>query len=403
MKHSLLVLNAGSSSIKFGVFVVDGEAALRVDCEGHIQGLGYHPTLQIVSPEGDVLHRQDWSAAVDHDAVLQPVLAWLDARLAHRHPLAGAAHRVVHGGAKLTRPCRITPDILDALRALIPLAPLHQPHHITAIEAIARLHPDLPQVACFDTAFHQTQNNLATAFAIPRRLSDQGIRRYGFHGLSYEYVTRALPGLVGRTAAQGRLIIAHLGSGASLCAVAHGRSVATTMGFTALDGIPMSQRCGNIDPGVVLYLMQHDGMTIDQVAHLLYHDCGLKGVSGISGDMHDLLDSPSADAAAAIDLFVYRIGREIGSLTAALGGLDTLVFTAGIGEHSPVIRERVAAQAAWLGLRLDHAANRASRVNRGAQCISLPDSSVTAWVIPTHEDQMIARHAAEVLGIRCFR
>lgn len=396
MKQSLLVINAGSSSIKFTVYLTE-HAAQQVDCEGQIDNLEGSPALRISDPQGNTLHHVSWSAPRDHESVLQPLLHWLETRLSHGYPLAGAAHRVVHGGTFYARPTLIDETVLDRLRRLIPLAPLHQPHHIAAIEALSRLHPRLPQVACFDTAFHQDQTSVATTFALPRALTQKGIRRYGFHGLSYEYVVQALPVLMGKTAAHGRVIVAHLGSGASLCAIHQGRSVATTMGLTALDGLPMSHRCGAIDPGVVLYLLQHEGLSADAVSDLLYNQSGLKGVSGISGDMQDLLASPSPEAREAIDLFVYRTQRELGSLAAALGGLDTLVFTAGIGENAALIRERIGQAAYWLGIRLDEQANR--QTARGARCISTPRSPVAVWIVPTDENHMIAQHAVTVLGL----
>jgi acetate kinase len=282
--------------------------------------------------------------------------------------------------------------VVNELRRLVPLAPLHQPHHLAAIAALYKLHPGLPQVACFDTAFHQTQPLVASSFALPHALTAEGVRRYGFHGLSYEYIAGAFAQQPGAQAAQGRVVVAHLGSGASMCALRDGRSVATTMSFTPLDGLPMSRRCGSLDPGVVLYLMQEKNMSADAVSTLLYHDSGLLGVSGLSDDMQTLLASSDARAAQAVDLFVYRVGRELGSLAAALGGLDALVFTAGIGEHAVEIRRRVCADADWLGVELDEAANAA----HGPR-ITKSGSRTSAWVIPTDEDLMIARHTAALL------
>ncbi len=289
-------------------------------------------------------------------------------------------------------------EVVDAsvtaeLRRLIPLAPLHQPHNLAAIAAISKLHPTLPQIACFDTAFHHSQSEIATAFALPRRLADEGIRRYGFHGLSYEYIAGVLPDILGPRAADGHVIVAHLGSGASLCAIKKRNSVATTMGFTALDGLPMSRRCGNLDPGVLLYLMQEKGMTAAEVSDLLYNESGLFGVSGISDDMRTLLASDEPSAKAAVALFVYRIGRELGSMAAALGGVDALVFTAGIGEHAAEVRRRVCEDAAWLGVDLDESTNVT-----GGPLITGTDSRTSAWVIPTDEDLMIARHAWTLLN-----
>jgi acetate kinase len=287
----------------------------------------------------------------------------------------------------------IDASVTAELRRLIPLAPLHQPHNLAAIDALTKLHPGLPQIACFDTAFHHTQSEVATAFALPRRLAAEGIRRYGFHGLSYEYIASVLPDILGSGAAEGRVVVAHLGSGASLCAIRSRRSVATTMGFTALDGLPMSRRCGNIDPGVILYLMQEKGMTAAEVSTLLYNESGLFGVSGISDDMRTLLASDDPSAKQAVDLFVYRIGRELGSMAAALGGIDALVFTAGIGEHAAEIRRRVCEDAAWLGVDLDQSANAA-----GGAMITRPGSRTSAWAIPTDEDLMIALHTWTLLN-----
>ncbi|MGE3648611.1 MAG: acetate/propionate family kinase, partial [Reyranellaceae bacterium] len=327
-----------------------------------------------------------------HDDALGAILRWTAQTFPQRR-LVAAGHRVVHGGAAYDRPVMIDRAAIGALTDLIPLAPLHQPHHLAAIAALTRLYPALPQVACFDTSFHHTQPAVATAFALPRKLSDEGVRRYGFHGLSYEYVASVLPQVVGAHVAAGRVVVAHLGNGASMCAMRGRRSVATTMGFTALDGLPMGQRCGNLDPGVVLYLMQQKGMSADAVAALLYHDSGLLGVSGVSNDMRTLLASREPHAAEAVDLFVYRIGRELGSLAASLGGLDALVFTAGIGEHAAEIRRRVLQDAAWLGIEVDGTAN-----DQGGPRLSRPGSKVSAWVIPTDEDLMIARHTWAILN-----
>ncbi|MGZ3350506.1 MAG: acetate/propionate family kinase, partial [Xanthobacteraceae bacterium] len=313
-------------------------------------------------------------------------LRWLDARFPGQE-LVAAGHRVVHGGMRYAGPVRIDDEVIAELTRLVPLAPLHQPHQLNAIAALAKLHPRLPQVACFDTSFHRSQPELATRYALPRNLTDEGIRRYGFHGLSYEYIAGVLPEVTGEVHVPGRVVVAHLGSGASMCAIRHGKSIATTMGFTALDGLPMSRRCGDLDPGVVLYLMQEKGMSADAVSDLLYQSSGLLGVSGVSDNMKALLASDQPHAAEAVNLFVYRIGRELGSLVAALGGLDALVFTAGIGEHAPEIRRRVCRDASWLDLELDEAKNDA-----GGPRITTAASRTSAWVIPTDEDLMIARH-----------
>ncbi len=305
--------------------------------------------------------------------------------------IVAAGHRVVHGGMKFTSPALIDSDTLSSLKSLISLAPLHQPHNLAAIEAVAQQAPGLPQVACFDTAFHRTQPSVAQAFALPRRFTDAGVLRYGFHGLSYEYIASVLPE-VDAAAAAGRTLVAHLGNGASICAMKGCRSVASTMGFTALDGLPMGTRCGAIDPGVLLYLIEQHRLDARTLEHLLYHESGLLGVSGISSDMRTLLASSDPRAAEAVDLFIYRIGREIGSLAAALGGLDALVFTGGIGENAPTIRARVCREAAWLGVQFDEAANA-----EGGPRISLRGSPVSAWVVPTNEELIIALHTKRLL------
>jgi acetate kinase len=300
----------------------------------------------------------------------------------------------VHGGPRFAAPVRIDDAVVAEIRRLIPLAPLHQPHHLLAIEALTRLHPALPQVACFDTAFHHGQSVVATTFALPRSITEEGVRRYGFHGLSYEYIASVLPAVVGPEIADGRVVVAHLGSGAGLCALHVRKSIATTMGFTALDGLPMSERCGALDPGAVLYLIEQKSMSAREVTDMLYHASGLPGVSGVSGDMRMLLASQDAHAAEAIELFVYRVSRELGSLAAALGGIEALVFTAGIGEQAAQIRQRVCDAAAWLGVELDVAAN-----GTGGPRLTRVGGKVSAWVIPTDEDLMIARHTWRLLDV----
>ncbi len=392
MNDTILVLNAGSSSIKFAVFAASARPDRQgVVCEGACEGIGHRVHISAKDGAGAVLLDQHLAAGTSHEDALATLLRWLESHF-HDHRLVAAGHRVVHGGSRYSAPVRIDEAVIAELRRLVPLAPLHQPHHLAAIAAIAKLHPTLPQIACFDTAFHHGQPAVATAFALPRRLTDEGIRRYGFHGLSYEYIAGDLPDVLGQAAAEGRVVVAHLGSGASMCALRGRKSVATTMGFTALDGLPMSRRCGNLDPGVVLYLMQEKAMTANQISDLLYDESGLLGVSGVSDDMRTLLASDQPSARDAIALFVYRIGRELGSLTAALGGLDVLVFTAGIGEHAAEIRRRVCEDAAWLGVRLDAAANAA-----GGPRISSAKGPASAWVIPTDEDLMIARHTSTML------
>ncbi len=395
MTDAILVLNAGSSSIKFALF--PGHARPERDnvtCEGACEGIGHRMHVTATDHAGSRLVDEDLSGGASHEDALAWLLLWLKGKFPD-DSLIAAGHRVVHGGAIYSEPVLIDEAVVAELRRLIPLAPLHEPHHLAAIAALSKLHPTLPQVACFDTSFHHTQSRVVTDFALPRRLTDEGIRRYGFHGLSYEYIASVLPAFVGSSGAQGRVVIAHLGSGASMCALRQGRSVATTMGFTALDGLPMSRRCGNLDPGVVLYLMEEKRMTATAISDLLYQSSGLLGVSGISDDLKTLLESDRPHAAEAVDLFVYRICRELGSLAAALGGLDALVFTAGIGEHAPEIRRRVCEQASWLGLDLDRTANAA-----GGPRISTSGSKASAWVIPTDEDLMIARHTWRLIDRR---
>jgi len=387
VNDAILVLNSGSSSIKFSLFgghVRPGRQELIAS--GECEGIGHRGHFTAKNSAGASLADQYLAEATTHEDALVALLHWLEADL-QDHRLVAAGHRVVHGGLLYGAPIRVDASVIAELRRLIPLAPLHEPHHIAAIEALAKLYPALPQIACFDTSFHHTQAEVVVDFALPRQLTEEGIRRYGFHGLSYEYIASVLPEILDPAEAEGRVVVAHLGSGASMCAMHRRKSVATTTGFTTIDGLPMSRRCGNIDPGAVLYLMQHKGMTADEVSDLLYYKSGLLGVSGISDDMRTLLASSDPHAADAVSLFVYRIGRELGSLAAALGGLDALVFTAGIGEHAPEIRSRVCKQAAWLGVDLDKAANAA-----GGPRITIAGSSTSAWVIPTDEDLMIARH-----------
>lgn len=388
MNNYLLVINAGSSSIKFAVYQKDESSVLLIaDAAGQIEGIGGQPSFMVKNPDGLVLVDRTLTSGEtpNHTGAITIIRTWLQEYLADGSLLA-VGHRVVHGGQHYSAPVLINPTVLAELEALVPLAPLHQPHNLATIRALLETMPTLPQVACFDTAFHRTQPDVAQRFAIPRHFADEGVRHYGFHGLSYEYIASVLP-TVEPILAEARIIVAHLGSGASLCALHKGRSVATTMGFSPLDGLVMGTRCGNIDPGVLLYLMDRHNMDARALEQLLYHQSGLLGVSGISNDMRTLLASDDPRAQQAIELFVYRAGREIGSLAAALGGLDALVFTGGIGEHSATIRANVCHQAAWLGLELDDSANEA-----GALCISTPDSKLSAWVVPTDENLMIAHH-----------
>jgi acetate kinase len=390
MKTNLLVVNAGSSSIKFAVWPVGGtarEAVLR----GQISGIGHVPHFKARSAAGKLLADTPWKQNDgSREALFRTLSAWIEEHTAGA-TLAAAGHRVVHGGTRFTAPVAINEGVMQDLEKLVPLAPLHQPHNLVAIRALAAAHPNLPQVACFDTAFHSGHADVASRMALPRALHDAGVRRYGFHGLSYEYIMRDLRKRAPALAA-GRIVVAHLGSGASLCAVRDGVSVDSTMGFTALDGLPMGTRCGSIDAGVLLFLMEH-GTGHETMQHLLYHESGLLGASGgISDDMRDLLASDRAEAAQAVDLFVYRAVREIGAMVACMGGIDGLIFTAGIGESSPVIRERICRGCEWLGIKLDPRANL-----RGEGSITTQGSDASAWVIPTNEEQMIALHTVETL------
>jgi len=368
MQHVILILNAGSSSLKFSVFSANG--AREPLATGQVAGIGTEPRFVLRGPGGEV--REEHSLPLgDYEYALATVLDLYGKSLGDIR-LVAVGHRVVHGGVKYAAPVKIDDAVLAELEQLVPLAPLHQPHNLAPIRAIIRHDPKLPQVACFDTAFHRTQPEVAQRFALPRRFTDEGIRRYGFHGLSYEYIASVLPGIDAKAAA-GRTVVAHLGNGASMCALLDGKSVATTMSFTPADGLVMGTRCGSLDPGVLLYLLRK-GMNAAQLEHLIYHESGLLGVSGVGSDMRELLASSNTHAAEAIDLFVYRIGRELGSLVAALGGLDALVFTGGIGENSAAIRERVCHNAAWLG-------------------------AINVHVIPTNEELMIASHTRRVLGL----
>jgi acetate kinase len=390
MRDAILVLNAGSSSLKFSVFVSGADLAPLV--AGNLEELQGRARFRAKDATGAVVDEHAWpdGEPPGHEGAIAFLLDWLRANAGDGR-LAAVGHRVVHGGADYAAPVRVTPAVLGRLERLVPLAPLHQPHNLLPIRTLAARLPDLLQVACFDTAFHCVQSVVARAFALPRELPDAGIRRYGFHGLSYEYIASVLPQYDARAAA-GRTIVLHLGNGASMCALLGGRSVATTMGFTAVDGLPMGTRTGSLDPGVLLYLMNEQGMDARAIETLIYKRSGLLGVSGISSDMRELLESDHPHAREAIELFCYRIGRELGSLTAALGGLDAVVFTAGIGEHAVPIRDRVCRDASWLGLALDPVANA-----RNGPRISGAGSQVAAWVIATDEEHMIARHTRDML------
>jgi acetate kinase len=391
---TVLVLNAGSSSIKFAVYRLrsDGmpqEAAIV----GQVEGLGTQPRLTARCAQCK-LETIELRLTGDADAQHAPALSRLLRRLEDHDPgvrIVAAGHRVVHGGTAFVSPTLIDSRVFDALYRLVPLAPLHQPHNLAAIGALRNLYPDLPQVACFDTAFHAAQPDLAQQFALPRALTARGIRRYGFHGLSYESVLHDLRWAAGERA-KGRVIVAHLGNGASMCAMLNGVSVASSMGFTAVDGLMMGTRTGNLDPGVLLYLMQQEGWDAARLERLLYRESGLLGVSGVSSDMRVLLASENPAAHEAVELFCYRAVREIGSLAAALGGLDLLVFTGGIGQHAAPVRARIANGCAWLGIELDAAANTSH-----GPWITTPRSTARGLVIATDEERTIARHTAALL------
>jgi acetate kinase len=391
MANAIVVLNAGSSSIKFSLFL-ERSGALELDLRGQVEGLYTNARFVSKAPDGSLKAEKTWpdGVALDHDGALDHLVAHLRAELADDR-LIGIGHRVVHGGLAYTQPVRVDAAVLKVLETFAPLAPLHQPHNLAPIRRVLARVPELPQVACFDTAFHRSQPEVAQMFALPAELRDAGVMRYGFHGLSYEYIASVLPDIAPRLA-KGRCVVLHLGNGASMCALEAGRSIASTMGFTAVDGLPMGTRSGALDPGVILYLMDQRGMDARGIEKLLYTQSGLLGVSGISSDMRTLLSSAEPRAKLAVDLFLYRIRRELGSLSAALGGLDGIVFTGGIGENAPVIRSRVCRDAAWLGAGLDEEVNAGGR-----ECISGGSSRVEAWVVPTNEELMIARHTRRLL------
>ena len=391
MAEAIVVVNAGSSSVKFSLFTVRG-GDLAVEVRGQVESLHASPRFVARDREGRTVAERSWGAEVKlgHDGAVEELRGFLRERLAADR-LIGVGHRVVHGGVEYAEPVRVDARVLKDLARYVPLAPLHQPHNLSPIAALLERAPALPQVACFDTAFHRTNPEVAQRFALPEELHEAGVRRYGFHGLSYEYVASVLPGL-DRKAAAGRTVVLHLGSGASMCAMQSGASVASTMGFSVVDGLLMGTRCGALDPGVMLYLMDERGMSPRAIERLIYAESGLLGVSGISSDMRTLLASGEVRARLAVDLYVYRIRRELGSLAGALGGLDALVFTAGVGENSATVRARVCRDAGWLGVELDGAANAA-----GGPRISAPGSRVTAWVIPTDEELMIARHTSRLV------
>jgi acetate kinase len=390
--ETILVVNAGSSSLKFQVFAIRGSQDLDCLVRGQIDGVGMRPRLRAATGDGAALIDKAFEAGEipDLEAAIFEAGAWL--RETQKVDLAAVGHRVVHGGPDFEAPVRVDRDVIHRLERYISLAPLHQPHNLAPMRALLERRPELPQVACFDTSFHRGHGALADHYALPLRFYEEGVRRYGFHGLSYEYVAERLR-QVAPAVANGRVIVAHLGSGASMCAIESGRSVESTLGFTALDGLPMGTRPGQIDPGVVLYLIIEKGMSPGAVQDMLYRECGLKGLSGISNDMRELEASADPKAVFALDYFAYRVGLNGGMLAAAMGGLDGFVFTAGIGENSPTMRVRIAERLGWLGITLDAEANRA-----GMSVISAPESRVPVYVVPTNEELMIARHTLATLS-----
>jgi acetate kinase len=389
---TILVVNAGSSSVKFQVFGVDANRSLRRLIKGQMDGIGTRPRLRAEAADKKSLLDRTYAPdqVPDVPAALTTAGAWL--RETQKLEPTAVGHRVVHGGPQYDRPIRIDRDVIANLERYVSLAPLHQPHNLAPIRVLLERFPGLPQVACFDTAFHRGHSAVADHYAIPARLYAEGVRRYGFHGLSYEYVAERLRE-VAPTVAKGRVVVAHLGSGASMCALADGKSVESTMGFTALDGLPMGTRPGQIDPGVVLYLIAEKGMSADAVQKLLYQECGLKGLSGVSNDVRELLTSKAPGATLALEYFVYRVGLSAGMLAAALGGVDAFVFTAGIGEKSAEIRARIAERLVWLGAKLDAQANAA-----GKSLVSREGSRVALYVVPTNEELMIAKHTLALLS-----
>ncbi|NKD87233.1 acetate/propionate family kinase [Haematospirillum sp. 15-248] len=391
-EEGILVLNAGSSSVKFTVFALAGRS-LAPKLHGQVEGIGTGITPRLIARNrsGEPVADEAWPSGT-HQDILQRLINWIHATEGNQLHLRAAGHRVVHGGMLHDAPVRVTPAILGQLRAFVPLAPLHQPHNLAPIETLAKLYPELPQIACFDTAFHRHKRPEASLVGLPRRYLDAGIKRYGFHGLSYEYIAGRLAELE-PTRAKGRVIAAHLGSGASMCAMKDGVAIDSSMGFTAVDGLMMGTRPGSLDPGIILHLLQQEKLDVPSLEKLLYRESGLLGVSGgLSNDMRILLDSDSPAAQEAIDLFVYKAAKEIGALAVTIGGLDVLVFTAGIGERSAEIRKRICALVSWMGIKLDPAANTTHALR-----ISTDDSPIAVWAIPTDEELMIARHTARLI------
>ena len=394
MNDYVLILNAGSSSLKFCVYRPPRNGNLDMVVRGQIEGIGGAAVLSAKDSDGKTLvDKKPFAQIKDAVDALDALAAWLRTQFKEAQ-LVGVGHRVVHGGTSYFLPTIVTEDVLNKLRQLIPLAPLHQPYNIAAIDAVSNRLPGVPQVACFDTGFHRGHDSIVDLVPLPENIRNQGVQKYGFHGLSYEYINSIIPEVAPEIKG-GRTIVAHLGSGASLCAIANGKSVDTTMGFTAVDGLCMGTRPGALDPGVVLYMFQSLGLSVSEVENILYKRSGLIGISGKSNDMRDLLEQEGGKESQAVDYFVYRAAKEIGALTAVLKGLDALVFTAGIGENSPIIRQRICDASAWLGIELDEQANKANKKNR----ISTLGSKVGVFVIPTNEELMIARHLSKALKL----
>ncbi|MBS1139445.1 MAG: acetate kinase [Proteobacteria bacterium] len=393
MKQGILTINAGSSSIKFALFPLDHPISPDAEVSGQIDGIGAETTRMVAKNKaGDRIADQLLEGGkVSHAQAFDALLKWFTASHANWQIVA-VGHRVVHGGERYSQPTVIDDIVLGHLQSFIPLAPLHEPHNVAGIIALQALLPSVPQIACFDTAFHRSQPEVAQTFGLPRSITAEGIKRYGFHGLSYEYIARALPQHSGR--ATGRVVVAHLGNGASMAAMVDRKCVATTLGFSTIDGLVMGTRCGNLDPGVILHLMETKNLSVKDMTRMLYKESGLLGVSGISQDMRTLLASDKPEAREAVDLFCYRIARELGSLAAAAGGLDALVFTGGIGEHAAEVRRRVCLQSEWLGIRLNPEANARHDLQ-----ISAGNSSVDVLVIPTNEEWMMAHHAQTLLAL----
>jgi acetate kinase len=393
MKQGILTINAGSSSIKFALFPLARPISPEAEVSGQIDGIGTNATKMVAKDNAGkkIADQAIAGEQVSHDLAFDALLKWFMATHAGWQIVA-VGHRVVHGGERYSQPTVVDDTVLGHLTSFIPLAPLHEPHNVAGIRALQALLPGVPQIACFDTAFHRSQPDVAQSFGLPRALSAEGIKRYGFHGLSYEFIARALPEHSHR--ASGRVVVAHLGNGASMAAMVNRKCVATTLGFSTIDGLLMGTRCGNLDPGVILHLMETKGLSVKDMTQMLYKESGLLGVSGISQDMRTLLASDKPEAQEAVDLFCYRIARELGSLAAASGGIDALVFTGGIGEHAAEIRRRVCLLSAWLGIQLNPEANARHEI-----VISAGNSSVDVLVIPTNEEWMMAHHAQTLLSL----